>query len=251
MAAPITPQPAPIAVPPPIVTGATSALPRLIVAGVALLGGLLLIALAIPRLGAALELARAKPVYDRLQSHDASIDDATLEMAIDALRKGFERSSEPQLGSMLASLYKAQADRTADAALATRRYAQAAEAARATLRISPSNLTAWVLLAASLDALNPQDPAVVAALTRAIRVGPYDPRLRDLRIMLAMRHWRRLDPETRALAAFLIKRAAQLDLRALAVQAREYLGLPAVHESLQDDPALRARFNTMYQSLPR
>ena len=110
---------------------------------------------------------------------------------------------------MLASLYKAQADRTTDAALATERYAQAAEAARATLRISPSNLTAWVLLAASLDALNPKNPAVIAALTRAIRVGPYDPRLRDLRIMLAMRHWRQLDPETRTLAAFLIKRAAQ------------------------------------------
>ena len=250
MAVPITPQPIPVAVPP-LAVPAASIVPRLIVAGVALLGGLLLIALAVPRLGAALELARAKPVYDRLQSNDAGVDDATLEMAIDALRKGFERSSEPQLGSMLASLYKAQADRTTDAALAAQRYTQAAEAARATLRVSPSNLIAWVLLAASLDALNPQDPAVVAALTRAIRVGPYDPRLRDLRIMLAMRHWRRLDPETRALAAFQIKRAAQLDPRALAVQARTYLGLPAVHESLQDDPALRTRFNTVYQSLPR
>jgi len=250
MAVAVAPQPAPIAVPP-SVAPVTPALPRLIVAGVALLGGLLLIVLAVPRLGAALELARAKPVYDRLQNHDAGVDDAALQAAIEALRKGFERSSEPYLGTMLAYLYKAQADRTTEPALANQRYAQAADVARATLRVSPSNLIAWVLLAASLDARDPRDPAAVAALTRAIHVAPYDPRLRDLRISLAMRHWPRLDPATRALAAFQIKRAAQLDPRALAIQAREYLGLPAVHESLQDDPALRTRFNTAYQALPR
>jgi hypothetical protein len=250
MAVSVASQSAPIAAPP-SVAPATSALPRLIVASVALLGGLLLIVLAVPRLDAALELARAKPVHDRLLNGDASVDDAALQAAIEALRQGFERSSEPYLGTMLAYLYKAQADRTADPALANQRHAQAAEVARATIRVSPSNLIAWVLLAASLDARNPRDPAVVAALTRAIHIAPYDPRLRDLRISLAMRRWSRLDPATRALAGFQIKRAAQLDPRALAIQAREYLGLPAVHESLQDDPTLRTRFNTVYQSLPR
>lgn len=250
MAVPVAPQPAPIAAPP-SAEPVAPAWPRLMVAGVAMLGGLLLIVLAAPRLGAALELARAKPVYDRLQNHDTGVDDATLQAAIEALRKGFERSSEPYLGAMLTYLYEAQSDRTTDPALANQRRAQAAEAARATIRVSPSNLIAWVLLAASLDARNPRDPAVVAALTRAIHVAPYDPRLRDLRISLAMRHWSRLDPATRALAAFQIKRAAQLEPRALAIQARENLGLPAIHESLQEDPALRTRFNSVYQSLPR
>jgi len=248
MAVPVAPQPASIDAPPSV---ATSALPRLIVASVALLGGLLLIVLAVPSLDAALGLARAKPVHDHLLNGDANVDDAALQAAIEALRQGFERSSEPYLGTMLAYLYKAQADRTADPALANQRHAQAAEVARATIRVSPSNLIAWVLLAASLDARNPRDPAVVPALTRAIHIAPYDPRLRALRISLAMRHWSRLDPATRALGGVQIKRAAQLDPRALAIQAREYLGLPAVHESLQDDPALRTRFNTVYQSLPR
>ena len=215
MAAPITPQPAPIAAPPLAAASAPWALPRLIVAGVALLGGLLLIALAIPRFGTALELARAKPVYDAGESrrkhrrrHPGDGD----RRAAQGLRAVVGAPARQHARLSLQGTGRSHDRR----GVVIPRYAQAAEAARATLRISPSNLTAWAPLAASLDALNPKDPAVIAALTRAIRVGPYDLRLRDLRIMLAMRHWRRLDPETRTLAAFLIKRAAQLDLRALA-----------------------------------
>jgi hypothetical protein len=182
---------------------------------------------------------------------NAGVDDATLQAAVEALGKGFEWSSEPYLGAMLAYLYKAQADRTTDLALADRQRARAADAARATIRVSPSNLIAWAILAAALDARNPRDPAVIPALTRAIAVAPYDPRLRDLRISLAMRHWSRLDAATRALAAVQIKQAAQVNPRALALQAREYLGLPAVREALQDDLPLRARFNNVYLNLPR
>ena len=247
MAVPVAPQPTPIAVTPPV-ESVSSPLPRLIVAGVALLGGLLLIAMAVPRLGAALELTRAKPVYDRVLNGNAGVDDATLQAAIEALNKGFEWSSEPYLGAMLAYLRKAQADRTTDPALADQRRAQAADAARATIRVSPSNLIAWAILAAALDA---RDPAVIPALTRAIAVAPYDPRLRYVRIALAMRHWSRLDAATRVLAAAQIKQAAQVNPRALALQAREYLGLPAVREALQDDLPLRARFNNVYQNLPR
>lgn len=246
----VIPQPLPADTPSPPAS-VPSALPRLIVCGVALLGGLLLIVLAVPRLGAALELARAKPVYDRVLAGDAGIDDATLQAATDALQRGFKWSSEPNLGIMLAQLYKIQADRTADPALANQRRAQAADAARATIRVSPSSLIAWVVLAASLDARNSRDPELLPALTRAIHVAPYDPRLRALRISLAMRHWPRLDPATQALAAVQIRRAAGVDPRALALQAREYLGLPAVRAALKDDAPLHARFNDVYQSLPR
>ena len=98
-----------------------------------------------------------------------------------------------------------------------------------------------------------EDPTGVRILydAGASVAGANDPRLGDVRNALAMRHWSLLDAATRRLAAFQIKRAAQSNPRSLAEMARDSLGLPAVHESLQDDPALRTHFNAIYLALPR
>lgn len=227
-----------------------STVPRLLIAGAAIAAALLLLALAVPRTTAAIELARAKPVYDRLQAGDTGVDDATLDGAIAGMGRAFGRTAEPQYGVILAYLHMVHADRSRDRAVAERRLLQAAEVARATIRVSPSNLIAWVLLAMALDSRDPRDPATLAALARSIHVAPYDPRMLGFRIALAMRHWQRLDEQSRQLAGGQIRRIGEQNMRYLAEVTRDSFGLPAVTEAMREDAALKAKFDTVYLSLP-
>ncbi len=229
----------------------TSAWPRLVIGGAAIFFALAIVVLAVPRLGAAIELARSQAVYDKLQANASGVDDAMLEAALVSLSRGFADSSEPYLGVMVAYLHMAQADRTTDRALADERLLKAANAARATIRVSPSNLIAWVLLAMALDSRDPRDPATLAALARSIHIAPYDPRLLGFRISLAMRHWSELDGQSRKLASHQIRRIGEQNLRYLAQVTRDSFGLPAVREAMKDTPALKARFDTAYLSLPQ
>ena len=224
--------------------------PRLLIGSAAVVAALILLGLAIPRTTAALELARAKPVYDRLQAGNTGVDDGALEAAITDMARAFGQTTEPQYGTMLAYLHMVHADRAKDRSVAERRLQQAADVARATLRASPSNVIAWVLLAMALDSRDPRDPATLAALARSIHVAPYDPRMLGFRIALAMRHWQRLDGPSRKLAGGQIRRIGEQNMRYLAEVTRDSFGLPAVTEAMRGTPALKARFDTIYLSLP-
>ena len=254
MASPSEPRPLPVplAVPQaPAPALPPSTVPRLLIGGAAIGIGLLLLALAVPRTSAAIDWARAKPVYDRLQAGDTGIDDATLADAVARLGRGFGQTSEPHMGVMLAYLHMVEADRARDRAAAAARLSQAAEVARATIRVSPSNLLAWVLLTMALDSRDPRDPATLAALARSIHIAPYDSRMLGYRIALAMRHWGKLDEASRKLAGGQIRRIGEQNLRYLAEVTRDSFGLPAVQEALREDPPLKARFDAMYLSLPQ
>jgi hypothetical protein len=226
-------------------------MPRLLIGGGAVVMALLLLLLAIPRTTAAIELARYKPVYDRLQAGDSGVDDATLAASIAGLSRAFDRTHEPQYGNMVAYLHMVSADRARDRDQAEARLAQAADAARATIRYSPSNLIAWVQLAMALDSRDPRDPATLAALARSIHIAPYDPRMLGFRIALAMRHWSRLDEHSRKMAGDQIRRIGEQNLRYLAEVTRDSFGLPAVNDAMKDQPALKARFDAVYLSLPQ
>jgi hypothetical protein len=224
--------------------------PRVLIAGAAIFAALFVLVLAVPRTVASLELARAKPVYDRLQAGDTGVDDGALEAAIAGMTRAFGQTTEPQYGTMLAYLHMVHADRSRDRTVAERRLQHAADVARATLRASPSNVIAWALLAMALDSRDPRDPATLAALARSIHVAPYDPRLLGYRIALAMRHWQRLDAQSRKLAGGQIRRIGEQNMRYLAEVTRDSFGLPAVAEAMRETPALKARFDTVYLSLP-
>ena len=251
VASSVEPRPLPAPQEHPAAEAAPAAWPRLIVGGAAIFFALAIILLAVPRLGSSIELARSKAVYDKLQANETGVDDATLEAALASLGRGFGYSADPQLGVMVAYLHMAQADRTTNRALADARLLKAADAARATIRVSPSNLIAWVLLAMALDSRDPRDPATLAALARSIHIAPYDPRLLGFRISLAMRHWSQLDEASRKLAGGQIRRIGEQNLRYLAQVTRDSFGLPAVREALKDAPALKARFDSAYLSLPQ
>jgi hypothetical protein len=249
LAVPVEPRPLPVPQAPAPAKPPSTA-PRILIGCAAIVMALLLLALAVPRTGAAIEWARAKPVHDRLQAGDTGIDDATLADAVARLTRGFGQTSEPHLGVMLAYLHMVQADRARDRSAAEARLLQAAEVAKATIRVSPSNLMAWVLLAMALDSRDPRDPATLAALARSIHVAPYDSRMLGYRIALAMRHWQRLDEQSRKLAGGQIRRIGEQDLRYLAEVTRDSFGLPAVQEAMREAPALKARFDAVYLSLP-
>lgn len=251
MAATIEPRPLPIPQAPLPAATPPITLPRLLIGAAAVVMGLFLIVLAVPRTLSAIELARAKPVYDRLQAGETGIDDTTLESTIADMTRAFGRTAEPVYGNMLTYLHMVHADRTRDRAVAEQRLGLAANVARETIRHSPSNVVAWSMLAMALDSRDPRDPATLAALARSIHVAPYDPRLLGFRIALAMRHWQKLDEQSRKLAGSQIRRIGELDMRYLAEVTRDSFGLPAVREAMQGTPALKARFDAIYLSLPQ
>jgi hypothetical protein len=251
MAATVEPTPLPVPQAPEPVAPPPTTLPRILIGATAVAMALFLLALAVPRTLSAIELARAKPVYDRLQAGETGVDDTTLEGAIADMTRAFGRTSEPMYGTMLAYLHMVHADRTRDRAIADKRLELAADVARRTIRSSPSNVVAWVLLAMALDSRDPRDPATVAALARSIHVAPYDPRLLGYRIALAMRHWQKLDEQSRKLAGGQIRRIGELDMRYLAEVTRDAFGLPAVSEAMREAPTLKARFDAVYLSLPQ
>ncbi|TWT14982.1 hypothetical protein [Reyranella sp. CPCC 100927] len=224
---------------------------RLFVALVAMLGGVMLLALGIPRLLAAIELLDARSIAERAVVNDTTVANPQIESAALALQHALQWQDDADLMALLAAVRLAQAGRAADdAALAAERLSQAAEIARRAIRQSPAHPTAWTILALALQARDPRDPLFATALQRAIAVAPFDPRYLVQRIEMACRYWHLLDEPARQLALAEIRALADRDLRTLVALAKRSYGLPAVRDALANDPALLEKFDAAYIAPP-
>lgn len=223
---------------------------RLIVAAAAALAGALLLVLAIPRLLAAIELLDARSIAERVQLGDPALSPQRVEQAAMALRYALDWQDDADLAALLASVRLTQAGHADTADRSASRLAQAIEAAKRAIRLSPAHPTAWALLARALEAGNADDPQFPLALQRAIAVAPYDPRYLNQRIEMACRHWHRIDAPTRRLAAAQIRILAGRDLKTLATLARRSYGLQPVREALATNTLLLDRFDAIYMALP-
>lgn len=223
---------------------------RLIVAVMATLGGVLLLALAIPRLFSAIELLDARDIAERAEREESKLTAQQIESAATALQHALEWQNDADLEALLAATRLAQAARTDVPARVTERLVQASEAAKRAIRLSPAHPTAWTLLALAQQDLNPRDPLFLSALQRAIAVAPYDPRYLAQRVELACRYWHRIDDPTRQLAMAEIRVLADRDLRGLAALAKRSYGLQAVRDAIASDSVVLERFDAIYIALP-
>jgi tetratricopeptide (TPR) repeat protein len=223
---------------------------HLIVAAAAVLGGVLLLVLATPRLLAAIELLDARSIAERVQLGDPALSPQRIEQAAMHLRYALDWQEDPDLAALLASVRLTQAGQAETPDQSASRLAQAIEAAKRAIRLSPAHPTAWALLALALEASNARDPQFPQALQQAIAVAPYDPRYLNQRIEMACRHWHRIDAPTRRLTAAQIRLLAGRDLKALAVLARRSYGLQPVREALAANTALLDQFDAIYMALP-
>ncbi|TXL74840.1 hypothetical protein FHP25_15625 [Vineibacter terrae] len=223
---------------------------RLIVALIAVLAGVLLLLLAVPRLFAAIELLDARSTAERAEVDGAKLTAAQLESTAGALQHALEWQDDADLAALLAAVRLVQATRADPPERATERLMQASDAAKRAVRLSPAHPTAWTLLAMAQQDLDPRQPLFHDALQRAIAVAPYDPRYRLQRVEMACRYWHQIDAPTRQLASAEIRILAARDLNALAALAKRSYGLQAVRDALANDAALLERFDAVYIALP-
>ena len=164
---------------------------------IAVVGGLALGAMAFPHLFAAIAVFQAQPVAERYIAGERGLYPSDIAHAAERLELALSLAPDAQTALMLADMRLWQARRTTDDQLIVVYAKQSIEAAKTAVRSAPAHPAAWAALAEALDVLTQGDASVVAPLSRALQVAPYDPRRREVRVELALRHWGALSPSRR------------------------------------------------------
>jgi len=217
---------------------------------IAVVGGLALGAMALPHLFAAIAVFQAQPIAERYIAGERGLYASDITHAAERLEFALSLAPDADTALMLADLRLWQARRATDTKLIVAHAEQSVEAAKAAVRRAPAHPAAWAALAEALEVLTQGDASVIAPLARALQVAPYDPRRRDVRVELAMRHWQALPPAAQRAAGPQIIAMARADVGTLAKVAKQNLGLGAVRAALAADADLARRFDAAYVALP-
>jgi hypothetical protein len=216
---------------------------------IAVVGGLVLGAMALPHLFAAIAVLQAQPVAERYIGGEQGLNPPDIERAAERLEFALSLAPDADTALILADLRLWQARRATDPKSNIAYAQQSVDAAKIAVRHAPAHPTAWTALAEALDVLNPGDASAVAPLSRALQVAPYDPRRREARVELAMRHWPALSPQAQQAAGPPIVALARANIETLAKLAKRNLGLSAVRGALAVDAGLARRFDAAYVAL--
>jgi len=209
--------------------------------------GLALVAVAFPRLMAALHAIPANAVLRQLDASDPALGPTQLLAARQGLRLAAAWEGD---GATLVRLARV------DLSLAAREYRaggnplplvdETIEAARRGLASAPAQARGWLLLAEATLAKT-GDPGVTAPfMLEAIRASPHDVWLAPNRAELGVRAWPWLEPETREMVAGQIRLTAASRIeRAVAIARRA--GDPGpVREALSGDAEKLRQFDVLY-----
>lgn len=217
---------------------------------IAIVGGLALGAMAVPHLFAAIAVLQAQPTAERYIAGERGLYASDVTYAAERLEFALSLAPSADTALMLADLRLWQARRATDTKLAIEHTRLSVDAAKIAVRHAPAHPVAWTALAEALEVLTQGDPSVIAPLSRALQVAPYDPRRRAVRVELAMRHWEALPPQAQHAAGPPIIAMARADVGALARLAKQNLALGATRAALAVDPDLARRFDSAYIALP-
>lgn len=217
---------------------------------IAIVGGLALGAMALPHLFAAIAVFQAQPIAERYIAGERGLYASDVAYAVERLEFALSLAPNADTALMLADLRLWQARRANDTKLIAEHARQSVDAAKTAVRHAPAHPEAWTALADALEVLNQGDPSVLAPLSRALQVAPYDPRRRAVRVELAMRHWEALPPQAQRAAGPPILAMARADVGALARLTKQNLALGATRAALAVDPELARRFDAAYVALP-
>jgi hypothetical protein len=219
----------------------------------ALVLGLGLVVLAVPRIMAALYALPAGPVLAALDKPAAAQPTpAQLVQAQRALQWAQRWQADARLGVALARIELILAVRQRTAGLdAGPLLDRTIGTARQALHRAPAQARGWLILAeAGLARDGLASPRLADYLAESLRASPYDAWLAPNRTWLALQLWDRLDAPSRALAAEQMRLVVErFGLDYLVAMARQ-LGAPGpARQALAASPALRARFEARYLQL--
>ncbi len=217
---------------------------------IAIVGGVALGAVALPHVFAAIAVLQAQSTAERYIAGERGLYASDVAYAGERLEFALSLAPDADTALMLADLRLWQARRATDNKLAVEHAQQSVDAAKVAVRRAPAHPAAWTALAEALEVLAPGDPSVIEPLARALQVAPYDPRRRDARVDMAMRHWEALPPQAQRAAGPPIIAMARADIGALAKLTKQNLALGATRAALAADPELARRFDAVYVALP-
>lgn len=200
--------------------------------------GLLLIAMAAPRLAAGLIVAPHVATLQQLAA-GRGVEGAALAAAARDYEDALAWHDEAGFAAELAGLNYALARGVGAGSEAGRAFLErGVAAARRALARSPAQPYTWLQLALALEILEGSGERSTAALVQSLRRGPYQPRIALPRAVMALRAWSLLDPEARDLANLQILLAARQNPAALAAAVPSPSLWRVVQDALLAEPAL-------------
>lgn len=211
--------------------------------------GLVLVALAVPRLISGVSLARHGETVARLGTLErlGMPTKPELQAAVESRRSALMAVKSGRSYAELGALYLAQA-RVAgfDSRAGEMLLDQALAALRESVAVSPAQPFAWTQLALAMYAREPGNPNLSRLIAFATEIAPYEPRLVTGRTDLGLAAWDRLDDRTRDLIAAQIRLAASHAPLALADAAKRSGRFSTVRSVIDDDPTLLRNFLSAY-----
>lgn len=221
-------------------------MPARLASAAAIAVGIVLIALAVPRLTGGL-FAAGVPDSVRALSRGAVPSPSVLAAATTRARTAADWAPSGDRTTDLGALLLARARADGYASQSGRAFLDRSIAVlRDGLARAPANPVGWTLLAQAELLSGAAPPRIDAAFTMAARTGPHTPRLVLARVETGLAALAALNPTTRALLDRDIRSAARHVPERLARIARTRYALGPVRAALADDKALRRRFDLVY-----
>lgn len=213
----------------------------------ALVLGLALIAVAFPRLMAALHAIPANPVLRQLDASDPTLAPSQLLAARHSLRLAAAWEDDGATYVRLARV---------DLSLAAREHRAGGNplplvdetivAARRGLASAPAQARGWLLLAEATLAKTGDPGTVAPLLLEAIRASPHDVWMAPNRAELGLRAWPWLEPAAREMVAEQIRLTAWPRVDRAVAMARRTGDPGPVREALSGDPEKLRQFDVLY-----
>jgi hypothetical protein len=201
------------------------------------LGGTLVV-MATPRLMAGLSVEPHDALFRALGKGRATDAEVILAAALDH-EEALRWQADAETSADLATLYFVAASHFPSDSVLRQEFLQRAVAQnRQSLQRAPAQPYAWAQLALALTHLEGDSDAARAALVQSLRRAPWQPRLAELRAGMGLRHWSRLDEDTRALVLLQVRQAAELDPKGLAAVVPSPALWAVVEQALVDRPDL-------------
>ena len=219
---------------------------RFLVPVVALGLGLVLIALAQPRLGAGLDMIPLKLTADRMRAGEP-VPIPELKRAVQAGDAALARLADAGVQRDLGLVALDLAGRTELDPVARADFlGQAIAASRAALAGDPAQPYVWLRLAQAEARRGGLGPKVIQAYRMSLLTGPKMLDLLRPQVDLGLLLWPVLDPATRADVTRRIRGLARFKTWQLADIARRRLAIGPVRAALAAEPDLKAEFDRLY-----
>jgi hypothetical protein len=209
------------------------------------LAAALLIALAVPRLLAALTVLPSAPTLNRLQSLEP-VQERHLEQLVRNQRRALIWQAGGRTWTDLGLAQLLLAERLADAdPQSQQRFAAARQALIEGLSVAPANPFGWSRLAYAEAVLSGWSERAISALRMAFITGPYEPRLLWPRLRLALAAWPYVEAPDQEMVLHQVRQAWAADPEALTALVAELDQAELARTALAGSPGDARAFETL------